>query len=140
VKIHTLRGQFNPAETKRLLLGDGRLDVAYRVKKFIVAGDPSNAVNDAYGTLGFDSDMPTTWNWGDNRQIAWAATRIQGNDSAEAPFSLVDSDATVVNDLYIAGGSGGTVVNYYVELEEVHLTENETVLALIKERSQDEFR
>ena len=140
MKTYTLRGQFNANETKRLILGDGRLNVAYRVRRFLVSGDPSNALNDAFGTLGFDFDMPAVWNWGDNRQIAWAATRIQGNDSAEAPFSLVDKDATVVSDLYIAGGSGGTVVNYYVELEEVHLTENETVIALIKERSQDDIR
>ena len=140
MKSYTLRGQFDANTVKRLILGDGRLDVAFRVKRFIVAGDPSNAVNDAYGTLGLDSDMPTIWNWGDNRQIGWDATRIQGNDSAEAPFSLVDADATVVSDLFITGDSGGSVVNYYVELEQVELTENETVMVLIKERSQDDIR
>lgn len=140
MKTYTLRGQFTPGQTKRLLLGDGRLNIAYRITRFIVSGDPSNAVNDAYGTLGLDFDMPTTWDWGDNRQIAWAATRIQGNDSAEAPFSLVDKDSAVVGDLYIAGGSGGTVVNYYVELEQMELTDDQAVMVLVKERSQDDIR
>jgi hypothetical protein len=140
MKTYTLRGQFTPGDTKRLILGDGRLNVAYRITRFIVSGDPSNALNDAFGTLGLDFDMGTIWNWGDNRQIAWAATRIQGNDSAEAPFSLVDKDSLVVNDLYIAGGSGGTVINYYVELEERNLTDDETVMVLVKERSQDDIR
>lgn len=140
MKTYTLRGQFAPSETKRLLLGDGRLNVGYRIVRFIVAGDPSNAVNDSFATLGLDFDMGTTWNWSDNRQVAWAATRIQGNDSAEAPFSLIDGDTVVVNDLFIAGGSGGTVINYYVELQEVNLTDDESVLVLIKERSQDDLR
>jgi hypothetical protein len=47
-------------------------------------------------------------------------------------------------DLYIqgrVGASGGTsTINYLIELETVELSNDEAILSLIKERSQDDLR
>jgi hypothetical protein len=144
VKRRTLRGQFIEGETKRLVVDDGRLNHGYKVVRFVIAGDPSSSGNDAFATLSLDYDAPVTWNWGDNRQIGWASTNVQGTAGLEPPFSVLDPDHVVIMDLYIQGqvsSSGGSdVINYLIELEPMELTDDQAILSLIKERSQDDLR
>jgi len=145
VKRRTLRGQFPEGQVKRLIVDDGRLNHGYRVVSFLVAGDGNiSAGNDVTAVLGLDYDTPPTWNWGDNRQIAWASTNIDSLAGLNAPFSVVDPDHIVIMDLYIqgqTGSAGGTgVINYLVELEPVELSNDQAILTLIKERSQDDLR
>jgi hypothetical protein len=144
VKRRTLRGQFIEGQTIRLVVDDGRLNHGYRVVSFVIAGDFSFAGNDCYATLSLDYDAPVTWDWGDNRQIGWASTNLDAISGATQPFSVVDPDHVVIMDLYIqgtvgaAGGSG--VINYLIELEPMELTDDQAILTLIKERSQDDLR
>jgi hypothetical protein len=128
---------------KRLVVDDGRINVAYKVISFYVVGrNPSDASGDVYGTLSLDYDAPVTWEFKDNRQIGWASTQVDQRPTS--PFSLIDPDHIVVRDLYVQGqlaGSGGSeLINYFVELEQVEISDDEAVLALIKERSQDDWR
>ena len=138
----TLRGQFVEGEVKRLILDDGRLNHGYKVVSFVISGAPNLSAADAYATLGLDYDTPLAWNWGDNRQIAWASTNIATSSGLEAPFAVIDPDHVIIMDLYIQGNSGATdgVINYLIELETVDLTDDEAILSLIKERSQDDPR
>jgi len=89
-------------------------------------------------------DTPSTWDWGDNRQIAWSSTNIDGLAGLNAPFSVVDPDHIVIQDLWIqgqTGSAGGTgVINYLIELELMTLSNDESILQLIKERSQNDLR
>jgi hypothetical protein len=144
VKRRTLRGQVIEGEVKRLIVDDGRLNHGYKVVRFVVACGPTSSSFDAFGTLSLDFDAPRNWDWGDNRQIAWASTNMSTTGGADAPFTLVDPDHVVIMDLYIQGqvsASGGSdVINYFVELEPVELTDDQAILALIKERSQDDPR
>jgi hypothetical protein len=144
VKRRTLRGQVIEGEVKRLIVDDGRLNHGYKVTRFVVSGIPSSSTFDAFGTLSLDYDAPRDWDWGDNRQIAWASTNITTTAGVDAPFTLVDPDHVVIMDLYIQGqvstGSGSDVLNYFVELEPIELTDDQAILTLIKERSQDELR
>lgn len=140
MKIHTLRGTFVPGETKRLVLDDGNFNLGFIVRRFIVAGDPRDATDDAYATLGTQYDAPLVWNWGDNRQIAWSASHIRASNSIDAPFELIDRDHMVLADLWIQGGSNSPYINYYVELEQVVIGDDQAILTLIKERSQDDIR
>lgn len=145
MKRRTLRGQIPEGQVKRLIVDDGRLNHGYRVVSFLVAGDGNiSAGNDVTAVLGLDYDAPSTWNWGDNRQIAWASTNIDSLAGLNAPFSVVDPDHIVIMDLYIqgqTGSAGGTgVINYLVELEPMELTNDQAILTLIKERSQDDLR
>lgn len=138
----TLRGQVVEGELKRLIVDDGRFNHGYKVVRFVVACSPDSASNDAYATLGLDEDVGLVWNWGDNRQIAWASSGVSGVGDVRGPWELVDPDHIAVTDIYIrarVGSSGGdSIVNYYVELEPVTLSDDQAILALIKERSQDD--
>ena len=140
----TLRGQFIEGEVKRLILDDGRLNHGYKVVSFTVAPDVTTAGNDAMATLSLDYDAPLTWNWGDNRQIGWASTNGQATAALTAPYSVIDPDHVVIMDLYIQGqvlSAGGTgEINYLIELETMDLTDDESILSIIKERSQDDPR
>jgi len=142
MRTRTLRGQVEEGTVKRLVVDDGRLTHGYKVIKFMISGDPSNAANDAFATLSKDYDAPLTWNWGDNRQIGWASTTAFNAAGLEAPFVALDPDHVVIQDLYVqgqVGASGGSgVFNYMVVLETLELTNDESILQLIKERSQDD--
>jgi hypothetical protein len=144
VKRRTLRGQFIEGENKRLIVDDGRLNHGYKVVRFVIAGDPTSSGNDAWATLSLDYDAPAIWDWGDNRQIGWASTNVQGTAGLEPPFSVLDPDHVVIMDLYIqgtvAGAGGSSVINYLIELEPMELTDDQAILSLIKERSQDDLR
>lgn len=143
-KRRTLRGQVIEGTVKHLVIDDGRLNHGYRVVSFVVAGDVSTSAGDCYATLSLDYDSPLAWNWGDNRQIGWASTNVQSTSGMQVPFSVLDPDHVVIMDLYIQGtvsGAGGTTpINYLIELETVELTNDESILTLIKERSQDDPR
>jgi hypothetical protein len=75
----------------------------------------------------------------DNRQIGWAretttaTTRLQSR-------AIIDPDHVVVQDLWISNLSTNGPANYLIILEARELNDNESVLQLIKERSQDDPR
>ena len=143
MKRRTLRGQVQEGTVKRLIVDDGRLNHGYRVVSFHVAPrNPSDSAGDVYGTLSLDYDSPALWEFGDNRQIGWASAQVDQRPTA--PFSLIDPDHVVIMDLYIQGLVGSTtttdLINYLIVLEPVELTNDEAILSLIKERSQDDLR
>jgi len=143
VKRRTLRGQFTEGDLKRLIVDDGRLNHGYRVVSFVISGDPQSGGNDAFATLSLDSDGGNVWDWSDNRQIAWASTNMQTLSGAQSPFAVIDPDHVIIMDLWIqgtvAGGGGTDAINYLIELEPVELSNDQTILTLIKERSQDDI-
>lgn len=139
MRIRTLRGTVVPDTTKRLIVNDGRLNHGFRIVRFVCSGDPRDATDDSFATLGLDADVPGTWDWGDNRQIAWASTHQRATNSVDAPFELVDKNSIVLMDLFIRGSSNSPYINYYIELEPVVLTQDESIMVLIKERSQDDL-
>jgi hypothetical protein len=144
-RIRTLRGAFIEGDTHRVVVDDGRLNHGYKVLKFVVAPrNPGAAGTDVWGTLSLDYDGGLFWNFDDNRQIAWSSNYANGSNQAEEGFELIDPDHIVIQDLYIEGqtgtAGGGDTVNYFILVEMVELTDEQAVLQLIKERSQDDRR
>jgi hypothetical protein len=149
-KLRTLRGTAVEGLTTRLVVADGNLNHGYRVIDFVVTSRyPAGADNAAFGTLHLDYDTDATWQWSDNRQIAWCSSalgaRQSGTAGAVAPFKVIDPDHVVLQDLYLtcqlgSGTGEGAFVNYMVILETVELSDDEAILTLIKERSQDDLR
>lgn len=142
---HTLRGQFQEGTVHRLIIDDGILTQGHKIVAFHVGPqDPTSAGADVAAVLSLQYDSPSSWEWQDNRQIAWASTSINSSSSLVTPYMLVDPNHIVIRDLYIQGtvgaAGGSSQINYLVELEPVTVTENEAVLQLIKERSQDDLR
>jgi hypothetical protein len=90
--------------------------------------------------LGLDYDIGPNMDASDNRQIGWAVT-VYGTGSLEGgQISVIDPDHIVVRDLYIRNENSNDEVNYLIELEAVDLTDDQAILTLIKERSQDDLR
>ena len=111
--------------------------------RFVIACTPTASGFDSYATLSLDLDSDKEWDWGDNRQIGWASTNAPSTGSLDAPFSVIDPDHIVIQDLFIQGqvqSAGGTdKINYLIELEPVSLTDDQAIITLIKERSQDDL-
>jgi len=141
VNRRTLRGRLATSELRRLIVDDGRLNHGYRVVSFVVFPyAPAGATQQTPVTLGLDYDMGPNMDASDNRQIGWAVT-VYGTGSLEGgQISVIDPDHIVIRDLYIRNENSNDEVNYLIELEAVDLTDDQAILTLIKERSQDDLR
>ena len=139
IGTYTARGKVAHQITQRLILFDGRFDTAYRITRFLVGPQSITTTDNAAGTLFTDDDGSGSnlWKWEDNVQIAWAAT--EGiTDAASAPFSLVDEDNLVVEDIFIrCSNSGGGDSNYLIEMEKYEISDWQGALALVRSKSQN---
>ncbi len=147
MKTHTLRGRVREQTVKRLIIDDGRLTHAMKITKFIITPGDIASSHSCSAVLGLQGNFPgAIFNFSDNNQIAWASALHSQNaldDAIQPGFSLVDRDHIVIRDLYIYGidASGGNQeINYYIEMEAVDISHDESILQLIKERSQGELR
>ena len=133
-----LRGILGAQEEVRLQLHDGKFDTGFKITK-IVTAPPSQtsgaeAFIRAYTEAGAGNVNGQTWDWSDNREVAWAATHSQGGQEI-SQFSLVDDEAVIIEDLFLRGGNAGDNL-YYLELEKISITEWEGALGLVRARSQ----
>ncbi len=138
MKLRTLRGRVAAITVKRLIVDDGRLNHGMKVKEFHVWAPSVAGSTDVECALGLDYDMAGDQDASDNRQIGWAAQTTSAT-SRVMQFSILDPDHIVINDLYINNFSDDEA-NYLVILEPVVLSDDEAILTLIKERSQDDLR
>lgn len=135
MRRHTLRGRVAAQETKRLILDDGRLTHAMKVVRFEVWARSMGSGEDPECILGLESNMGSEMNAGDNRQIAWASQSTSAT-SRVMGFSIVDPNHVVIQDLWIYNIADAEEANYLVELEAVEISNEQSVLQMIKERSQ----
>jgi hypothetical protein len=144
VKRRTLRGIADSGVNKRLIVDDGRLNHGYRVVRFeIFPVDVASGASDCSGVLSLDYDGTTIeWRADDNRQIAWSSTTMSTTYSLNNKTDIIDPDHVVIMDLWVLAYTNATDarINYLVELEPVELTNDQAILSLIKERSQDDLR
>ena len=138
MRTRTLRGRVEGVSVKRLIVDDGQFNHGMKVKAFYVWATSQAGSRDVECSLGLDYDMAGAWDASDNRQIGWAAMTTTSTTRL-MDWSLIDPDHVVISDLYINNFSDD-VANYMVILEPVTLTDDQAVLQLIKERSQDDLR
>jgi hypothetical protein len=140
-KKHTLRGVAG-ANVKEVIFDNDLRGVGWRVTNFIIIPNNMDVApyvwgklwmgNDLGGSVGF-SDMT------DNRCIAWgAASSTDPTARGANRWSFIDPDHIITNQLHIHSGSGDTLA-YFIELEQMDITTDQEILALIKERSQDDI-
>jgi len=141
VKRHTLRGRVDPNTTKRLILNDGRLTHGMIVKEFYVWTISLASGDDVDCILSLSGDVTAEMDASINTQIGWARETTTAG-SRTLGSSIIDPDHIVVQDLWISNLTtvAGSEANYLVILESKELTDNESVLQLIKERAQDDPR
>jgi hypothetical protein len=136
-KRRTLRGLLPGNQSKRLVVDDGRLNHGYIVKEFYAWTTSISGQRNAELTLSLNKNTPSSWRADDGGQIGWAGmvTDVGGVESLQS-FSLIDPDHVVLRDLYISSFNADDS-NYMVVLETLDLTENETILTLVKEDFND---
>lgn len=153
-RIRTLRGTVefpargggSPANTGRrnLILDDGRINVGYRVIEFRIWNADMDGFNnefEAQAHLAMGLDITSAFSdASDNREIAWAAYQT-GTESGICYFDLVDPDHIIVRDLNVifpsVSNTSEARVNYYILMEEYDITDQEAIISIIKEESQD---
>jgi len=165
VKTHVLRGTLKDGayytSPKRLILNNGDFKRNYRVVEFTVfpnmnrksgnigsysqiTAAPSNMANVA---LAVEESGITDgeFRFNDGRQIGWF--QGYGGSTPNQYRTHLDPNHIIVQDLWIGGYAVDTsdgssevltvALNYHIVLEEVTSTNNEAVIQLIKEKSQD---
>jgi len=154
-KIRVIRGrarafQFDGAV--QLIQDDRRFNNGFKIRRFVISyefpADSAAGSRDLIAALATHADafqlgagVQVGWNWGDRRQVAWASTNHVGDSLVEPAFELIDPTHVVVRDLYFAcsaaTATGNNNFNYYIELEQIDLTDNQAVLAIVQEEAQD---
>ena len=138
---YSVRGSAADNAVTRITLFDGRYDTAYKVVKFVVAGVDmtSTTQTDVNGCLGTTEDAPSsTWDWADNRQIGWASLRGIEAATVGDPFSFIDKDNLIVEDLFVyVNGNGSTQINYYIEMEKYDISDWQGALAMVRNNAQN---
>lgn len=140
MRTRTLRGQLTDTNIKQIVVDDGRLNYGYIVREFYAWVNGASA-DGVYVVLGKEYDMVASGDASDGRQIAWAGNAWStGTGLTAGAFSVIDPDHVIIQDLYIRRENPSDVANYLIVLEERQLTDDESILQLIKERSQDDER
>lgn len=136
--VQTLRGTID-ASTKKIVLTNDLKNVGWRVSEFYYWPNNMDANpyvwgklwigNDDSGSLGFSDAQ-------DNRAIAWAAS--SGAQPASVAYTIVDPEHIIVNELRVINGAGDAAA-YLIVLERLEISDDQEIIALIKERSQDDI-
>ena len=148
-RIRTLRGQIDhvSGELKRkLIIDDGRPNHGLKILEFHVWAGVNT--QQAFGSFGLALDVTPPagaediFDAGDNRQIAWATWGYAdaGTHHVILPaFSLVDPDHIVNRDLFFYGLASHHPVkwNYLIVCQEYELTDDEAIITIVKETSQN---
>ena len=139
--IRTLRGYLTDNNIRRIVVDDGRPNHGYKVIDFRVWTSGASA-DGVFATLGTQSDMLPAARADDNRQIAWAGnTWSSSGTPTTGIWAVVDPDHIIITDLYIqATTANNDPTNYLIVVQPITMTDDEAILRLIKERSQDDLK
>ena len=141
-KIRTLRGSFNTpsASSKRqLIVNDGRLNFGLKVLSFTVWNNFQSATAGCDATLSLEPIMNSTniFDASDNRQIAWTVGGYDSSQQIAEWREVIDPNHIVNRDLFITLFASPNITwNYMVTCEEIELTDDESIITLIKEDLQ----
>lgn len=135
-EVRTLRGKLKANSTERVIMDDGVFTDGWVVVGFDVFPTSGTGL-DVQGLLSLDEDGCTGgWDASDNRQIAWSFMFIGTNGGATD--SWIVPSHVVVRDLWIENFSNDPM-NYLIRIERQYLSDDQAILALIQERSQDDL-
>ena len=135
-KLRTLRGQVEVTgggvARKNLIVADGLVNYGLKITKFQVWAE--NVLDRFNGILSYETiPSGTQMNAADNRQFAWTV----GNGSAEINNEVIDPDHIINRDCFFTlVNSGVGFYNYLIEAQVVELSDDEAIITIIKETSQ----
>jgi len=137
MKVFTLRGRIPNGEKKTIIIDDGRLTHGMKIKEFHVWGVDFDSFAEMTLCLN-EENVGSQFDASNGNQIAWAAQAGAAGVPTTEHFSLIDPNHVIVQDLVI-NNFGASVGNYMVILEAITLSDDQAILALIKERQQDDL-
>ena len=130
-----LCGRLAPNTIERLIVDDGRFTDAWEVVGFDVFATNGTGP-DVQAVLSLsEKGLKAEWDASDNRQIGWGFMFIGTNGGAIKSWIRKH---VVVSDLWIQN-FGGDPLNYVVRVRRRDITDDQAILALIQERSQDDL-
>jgi hypothetical protein len=139
--LRTLRGRLATSEFRRIIVDDGMLDHGHRVISFqVFPYAPAGATQQTPVTLGISPSMGPNMDASDNSQIGWSITTYGTGPLEGGGTSVIDPNHIIVRDLFIRNENPNDQVNYIIVIQPVKLTEDQAIMALIKERNQGELR
>lgn len=134
-----IRGRLADNEQRRIVVDDGNFNDGWKIVGFTAAGDAVNS-NEVSAKVSLKPVPVAGWDWGLNTEIAWAAARNTTEANWGGFPNAIDPSAVIVADLYVTGtSSGGSDINFMIEIERVSLSDDQAILALIQERAQDDL-
>ena len=138
MRKYTIRGEITAGDVKRIQLFDGRYDTGYRLHKFIITPQRVLEAEEVSAKLMTEEKTHgVNWFWARQSEIGWASWNAPTN-SRFGQFDLVDHEAIVVEDLFIdASGDSAEVLNYYIEMEKVSISDWEGALAMVRNSNQN---
>jgi hypothetical protein len=136
----SIRGEVASGAEDRIIVDDGMFTHGYKIVEFHVWAQNQAASNDPQCFLALAENSGTRFSAADNRQIAWAGQSTSAGTRIDT-FSVVDPNHVVIRDLYVRNIDTlvGGFANYLVVIEPITLTEPQGILALVKERAQDDL-
>ena len=131
--IHTLRGVVL-ANSDKTLIEDELVGQGWKVINFSIWPNDMDNLPPVSATLRTEISGGSTQysDAGDNRTIAWGIWT-----PTASVFNLVDPEHIVVDTLSIKNMSATQSLAYYVELERMEISADETIISLLKERAQN---
>jgi len=129
--IKTFKGRLGTGGQDRIYLAGGDGNTGYRIAKFqVISGSPAGQTPEAVIQI-FKEEQASALNTIDFKLDSLLAAVFYENNSSTAYFggTVIIFDKEVVNqDLYITCNSTEGDINYYLELEEVKMSDNETAV------------
>ena len=145
-RIRTLRGSIaSPMGVlkRQLILDDGRPNHGLKVLSFQMWSDVSTNISGISASLSLEVTPAglSFFDAADNRQIAWFTSAFDytgASPFAIAPFVVIDPNHVVNESLFIEAFCSPNVnYSYLIVCEEYTLSDDEAIISLIKERSQN---
>jgi len=137
-RILSYRGQMADGAIETILLSTKKGEVGFKINKFsLMSPNPGTTVFEAVMKIYKDpqSGTDTLVNFSDNRLLG-AAFLSHDNGPQWSVTEIIFFDNEIVNqDIYITykDGHGTTACNFYLELEMIKLSEDEAMVATLKD-------
>lgn len=138
MKQRSFRGKLAASEQRRIIVDDGRFTHGMKIVKFVTFPVIASGPQLSSTTLSTQYDSNADLDADDNRQIGWSITGFGATEVDNQ--SVLDPSHIIINDLYVRNNSASEEVNYLIVAEPITMSDDQAILALIKERSQDDLR
>jgi hypothetical protein len=136
--MKTFRNLLASGEQDRIRLSTKDGKSGYKIKKFEAIGtDPGATSQEAqFKIFSVEQDTPYTDSTVDlSSPLILAALFYETSSSTgnNVPTTVIVDDKVINQDIFVVLSGGGVACNYYLELEEIKLSEHEAAVATLKD-------